>query len=489
MNKSCILRVLDEVNIKFDGLDGPNGATVRRSMVNALKFEIPGARFMPAVKLGRWDGKESFCTVGGASFINTLDILLPIVEKAGYEIELEDLRSPIDINFDTIDKDLFNGRIWPAEHEHGNTPIVLRDYQVDAINKYLKNIQCIQEISTAAGKTIITAGLSYIVEKTTGGRSIIIVPNKNLVGQTEEDFLNIGLDVGVYFGDRKDIGKQHTICTWQSLEVLHKKGTIENLNLIEAFLEDVNCVIVDECHGAKAKIMKKLLTGPFRNVPIRWGLTGTIPEEDFQKVALHICIGETINQLTAKELQDKGILAQCHVNVVQLQDRGEYRTYAEELKYLVSNPARMKFIADSIIRIAESGNTFVLVDRLKAGELLEEFIENSVFLSGADKTSVRKEHFDKINKSDNGIVIATYGIASTGINIPRIFNLVMIEPGKSYIRVIQSIGRGIRKAKDKEFVNIWDFTSSLKFSKRHLGKRKSFYKKVSYPHSVTKVNY
>lgn len=489
MSKKCILRILDEVNIKFVGLDGPDGAGVRRKMVNALKFEVPGARFMPAVKLGRWDGKESFCTVGGASFINALDTLLPIVKDAGYEIELEDLRKPVNIEFETVDENLFSHITWPEGHVAEGKPVVLRDYQVKCINEYLKDQQCIQEISTAAGKTIITAGLSYMVEKMTGGRTIIIVPNKSLVGQTEEDYLNIGLDVGVYFGDRKDIGKQHTICTWQSLEVLHKKGSIDGFNLIEAFLENVNCVIVDECHAAKAKILKKLLSGPFGHVPIRWGLTGTIPEEDFQQITLLLCIGETINQLTAKELQDKGVLAQCHVNIIQLQDSGEYRTYPEELKYLVANPARMKFIADSIMRITESGNTLVLVDRIKAGELLDEFIPDAVFLSGKDKTEVRKEHFDKINKGTNGIIVATYGIASTGINIPRIFNLVMIEPGKSYIRVIQSIGRGIRTAKDKEHVDIWDFTSSLKFSKRHLTKRKSFYRKVNYPHSITKVNY
>lgn len=239
MSKTCTLRVLDEVNIKFVGLDGPEGAGVRRKMVNALKFEIPGARFMPAVKLGRWDGKESFCTVGGASYINALDVLVPIVKDSGYEIALEDLRSPIDTEFAQIDKNLFEGRVWPEGHDSAGKPIVLRDYQINAINEYLKNHQCIQEISTAAGKTIITAGLSYIVEKTTGGRTVIIVPNKNLVGQTEKDYLNVGLDVGVYFGDRKDIGKQHTICTWQSLESLHKKGTVDGLNLIEAFLEDV----------------------------------------------------------------------------------------------------------------------------------------------------------------------------------------------------------------------------------------------------------
>lgn len=489
MSKTCTLKILDEVNIKFEGLDGPEGAAVRRSMVNSLKFDVPGARYMPAVRLGRWDGKVSFCTVGGASYINALNILLPLVKSEGYDIELVDLRAPVDIDLPNIDENLFKGRVWPEGHTLEGKPIVLRDYQVSCINDFLNNQQCVQEISTAAGKTIITASLSHIVEQTTGGRTIVIVPNKSLVGQTEEDYINVGLDVGVYFGDRKDLGNQHMICTWQSLEVLNKKGVIDGLNILDAFLEDVNCVIVDEVHLAKADVLKNLLTGPFAHIPIRWGLTGTMPEEDFHQIALLIGIGETINQLSAKELQDQGVLAECHINVIQMQDSGEYTTYGEELKYLVTNPGRMRFIAESIKRISETGNTLVLVDRIKAGELLEEFLENSVFLSGSDKTAVRKEHFDKINKGDKEIIVATYGIASTGINIPRIFNLVMIEPGKSYVRVIQSIGRGIRKAKDKEYVDIWDFTSSLKFSKRHLTKRKAFYRKVNYPHTVTKVNY
>jgi len=130
-----------------------------------------------------------------------------------------------------------------------------------------------------------------------------------------------------------------------------------------------------------------------------------------------------------------------------------------------------------------------LVDRIKAGELLNDFLDDAIFLSGSDKVETRKEHYEQVAKTDNKIIIATYGIASTGINIPRIFNLVIIEPGKSYVKVIQSIGRGIRKAKDKDHVEIWDFTSSLKYSKRHLTKRKKFYRKVQYPFTVTKVNY
>ena len=101
----------------------------------------------------------------------------------------------------------------------------------------------------------------------------------------------------------------------------------------------------------------------------------------------------------------------------------------------------------------------------------------------------RKEHYDEIQDRDNKIIIATYGVASVGINIPRIFNLILVEPGKSFVRVIQSIGRGIRKAEDKDFVQIWDITSTAKFSKRHLAKRKKFYNEAKYPFNINKVDY
>ena len=336
--------------------------------------------------------------------------------------------------------------------------------------------------------TILTAALSYIVERNLDGRSIVIVPNKDLVRQTYEDYKNVGLDVGMLYGDQKDVGKQHTICTWQSLNELDKKGVIDGLNIIDTFIMDVKCVIVDEAHGAKGEVLQKLLAGPFKNIPVRWGLTGTVPEHEFQQVALLATIGDTINQLTPRELIDKGVLAECEVNGVQLQDSGEFSSYQDELKFLTTNKRRLHEISKIITEIAKSGNTLVLVDRIAAGKILEEFLEDVTFISGADKSDIRKDNYDRINEGEREICIATYGIASTGINIPRIFNLVMLEPGKSYIKVIQSIGRGIRKAKDKESVQIWDISSSLKYSKRHLTKRKKFYKDVKYPfHQEKKV--
>ena len=131
----------------------------------------------------------------------------------------------------------------------------------------------------------------------------------------------------------------------------------------------------------------------------------------------------------------------------------------------------------------------MLVDRIASGKMLVERLPDSVFVSGAMKSKDRKEEYDDVKTSTNKIIVATYGVAAVGINIPRIFNLVLLEPGKSFVRVIQSIGRGIRKASDKDYLQVVDLTSSLKYSKRHMTKRKEYYKEQNFRHAVTKVQY
>jgi superfamily II DNA or RNA helicase len=364
--------------------------------------------------------------------------------------------------------------------------VTLRDYQIEIVNKFLETPQCLQEIATGAGKTLITAALSYKVEQY--GRSIVIVPNKDLVKQTYADYVNLGLDVGVYFGDKKEIGKTHTICTWQSLNSIKKQFKEGKSDFsIQDFAEDVSCVIVDEVHQAKADVLKELLTRDFSHIPLRWGLTGTIPKEKHEKTALKASLGEVVNKLEAKELQDMGVLSNCHVNIVQMLETVQYSNYQSELSYLTTDPDRMNYIVDLVKNISQSGNTLVLVDRLKAGELLEKNIEGATFVHGNVKD--RKSTYDEINTANNQVVIATYGVAAVGINIPRIFNLVLVEPGKSFVRVIQSIGRGVRKASDKDHVEIWDITSTAKYSKKHLTERKRFYKDANYPFTIEKVDW
>jgi len=479
--------IRDEVNVKIEGVD----PATRRKMVNAVKFLLPHARHTPAFKLGRWDGTVTFCDIGGRTYINLLDRLLPILEAEKYTIEIVDERKNFDFVFEKVEDVSYQHVVWPKGHPNAGQPVSLREHQVSVINEFVGNIQSVSVCPTAAGKTIITAILSEKVEKY--GKSVVIVPSKDLVTQTEEDYINFGLDVGVYFGDRKDLTKTHTICTWQSLESLRKQtkeGTAAVT--IDEFLSDVICVIVDETHRAKGTVLRELLSGPFAHIPIRWGLTGTLPEEESDRCALLSCIGPVSGTIKATDLQDKGYMAKLHISIWQLNDMSEHAfgNYQSELKWLTTNKSRISFLAEQFADLTDAnGNTLVLVDRVETGEMLEDLIPGSIFLSGSVKSTDRKKEYKSIQDENGKVLICTYGIASTGISINRLFNLVLFEPGKSFVRVIQSIGRGLRVAEDKDFVNVIDVTSSCKYSKKHLTKRKKFYNDANYPFTVKKIDY
>lgn len=148
-----ILKIIDQVNVKFEGLD-PH---IRRQLVDKMKFFLPHAKYSPSYKLGRWDGTVSFVSVGGATYMNLLEELLPIVIGAGYEIEIEDERPTIDLEFPECTEEIVAEKVWPKGHPAEGDPIMLRDYQVNAINTFFKNPQSIQEISTGAGKCCVSS--------------------------------------------------------------------------------------------------------------------------------------------------------------------------------------------------------------------------------------------------------------------------------------------------------------------------------------------
>ena len=483
---SCKLIIRDEVNIKIEGLP----VEIRRKLANEFKYEVGYAKYHPAYRLGRWDGMVSLFGLGGNGYLSQLPRILQILENSNVSIEeVEDLRTPVKIQFPKISTDFWGDKCWPVGHRFAGEPIRLREDQVEVVNTFLENPQCIQEIATGFGKTITTATLAKLCEPY--GRTITIVPNKSLVEQTEEDFINVGLDVGVYYGDRKDLNKTHTICTWQSLNILDKKSKNHQQDILTLaeFLDGVGTVMVDEVHMAKADVLKNLLTQNLHNASIRWGLTGTVPKDPAEFESIFASLGPVVGSVKAHELQESGVLASCHVNILQLVDLPEFKSYADENKYLVTDEDRMRYMSNLIKTISQTGNTLVLVNRIDSGKFIINELEDAVFISGEVKTKDRKEEYDEIKTSTNKIIVATYGVAAVGINIPRIFNLVLLEPGKSFVRVIQSIGRGIRKADDKDFVQVWDITSTCKYAKRHLTERKKFYKEAKYPFTLEKIKW
>lgn len=484
--KQTVLHIMDYVNCKFENLD----VVCRRDLVAAVKFFKPEARYSPQYKLGRWDGTISFASISGQTYINLLPKLIPVVEKHGYEIvELVDDRKHTEFEFEEIDKFFLSDTYWPEGHPLAGEPIILSDEQVYAVNNYLRNQQSIQSLPTGLGKTIITAVLSKLVEKY--GRTIVIVPSKSLVIQTEKDYKMLGLDVGVFYGERKEINHLHIITTWQSLSSVMRAKTkeIESDYVIEDVIHGAVAVITDEAHSSKASELQKILSGPCRHIQLRWGMTGTIPKEEYNKLFLTTVIGDIVGEIKASALQAKGSLAKCHINILQIMDDISYKSYPEEKSHLMTDENRLVWIARYAETIAkQTGNVLLLIDTIETGKYLKKLISDSVFVYGTTKTDDRTEAYSDINNGDNKVLIASYGVAAVGININRLFNVILVEPGKSFVRVIQSIGRGVRIAADKDYVDIWDITSTAKFSSKHLTKRKEFYRDVEYPYTAIKID-
>ena len=464
---------------------------VRKAIHRDLKYENPAAKYMPAAKLYKWDGAITFFNMGGTGYVNHLDRVLTILDKKGVTVSsVDDRRVHHEIEFNPINDSYWGDTCWPERHSLAGQPIRLRDYQVDAVNNFLTKPQGVQQLPTGSGKTIILATLSKICE--THGRTIVIVPNRSLVTQTLEDYTNCGLNVGVFYGGERQTDRTHTICTWQSLESANKAyknaADVTTTDLYK-LTQGVTTIICDETHTVKANVLRKLLSNTFKNVPIRWGLTGTIPKVDYEYETLVATLGPVITRIKPKTLQDAGFLSNCFIHVKQLIDNPEFRTYQEELRYLVTEPSRVAYISNMINDIRVSGNTLVLVDRILAGQQIADSIENAVFVSGSMDTDDRKHHYDSIDDSNNQVIVATYQVAAVGINLVNIHHVVLIEPGKSFVRVIQSIGRGLRRSSSKDFVDIWDITSSCKFSKRHLTARKKFYNESEYAFKVERIKW
>lgn len=490
--KKTTLVLQDEVNCRFLDLE----PATRRKIVEALSFTPGYARHTPAFKMGRWDGKISFATVGGGSYINLLDRILPIVEKDGYQIELDDKRVPFPVEFEEIDEFYLCDYQWPEKHRLAGEDIILADHQVRAINTYLREKQAMQSISTSAGKTIITAALAKKIEETIpGGRTLTIVPNKSLVGQTEADFKLIGLDVGVFFGERKEWGHQHIVATWQSLSVFAKKNKRKQIEVDRSFLDllsGVVAVVVDEAHSAKGIELRSLLSDPNggANIPLRFGMTGSVPDEQYEFFAILGVIGPVMGEITAKELQEKEILSSCHIHIQQTDEaKLEFRDYHEAHNFLVTDENRMAWLADYCRNLSMTGNVLILHEKIETAKVLGRFFNDLLVVNGDTALKKRNELYSRFDDDTKLIMVATYGVAAVGINIPALHHIVLIEAGKSVVRVIQSCGRGLRRTNIKLHVDIHDICSTNKFSKSHLAIRKKRYDKVEYPYTVHKVVY
>ena len=463
--------IRDEINVSLLDLKSKHYT----KLYNDFAIKDKNCFFKPNYKLGRWDGFYRFVSQTGQTYVYFIDQIVPRLIKWGYDVKVKDSRTAEFVEMQPIKEDIFGH----VTNEYGD-PYLLRWYQCEAVNAVVENGGGIMIAGTGAGKTIMSASITHIYGQK-GLRCITIVPSTTLVQQSSDDFKRWGLDAGQYCGDVKELGATHLVTTWQSLQN------------VPHILKDFDVLIVDECHGAKANVLANLLKEHGSHIAYRFGMTGTMPKDEYERIRVLLSLGSICYEITAAMLIEEGFLSTIDINILQLMediDDGYFPDYSSETAYLRGNKERIQWIANLAEKISsgENGNTLILVGSIPFGKKLAAAI-GAHFVYGADKTATRKEAYDLFKTEDNCVVVTTVQVAGTGLSIDRIFNLFLIDLGKSFIRTIQAVGRGLRKNEKagKTHCEIYDICSNLKYSKQHLRKRVKFYKESSYPYKKTQV--
>ncbi len=444
-------------------------------LTNENSEYVPGYKHMPLFQLGTWDGKVKFFSKTGKTFIVFLPELIKRIRQWGYQLQLEDRRDPFVIDVDPVQADQFVAHGW-----------MHREHQLRSINAVIENNhKGIILACTGAGKTAIAAGISYAYEQAANFRSIVIVPSNDLVIQTLGTYDKFGLNAtSLQGGSRDDEKYKHVITTWQTLKNYPDR------------LKRFQVLMCDELQGAKSPVVSSLLIEHGNHIPVRVGLTGTLPKEPADYKTIYAGVGATeVAVVTAKELQALGYLATLNITQIQLQDTarqpiGRFQEYSQEITHIGTMGDRDKWLAEFIQTVSETGNTLILVPGVKTGRRLERILgDRCVFVYGKDSTKVRQQVYASFADNNNIIVIANVQIAAVGLSIDRIYNLTLIDIGKAFTRVIQSIGRGLRMAADKTHLEVYDIGSDYSFSAHHADKRVEYYDEAEYPCKRKYVNY
>jgi superfamily II DNA or RNA helicase len=328
---------------------------------------------------------------------------------------------------------------------------------------------------------------------------LVIVPTTSLVEQMYADFKSYGMDVDnevhkIYSGKDKETDKRIVVTTWQSIYKLHP-----------VWFEDYGAIFGDEVHGFKSKSLSSIMNKA-KNAEYRWGTTGTLDGTQVHKLVLEGLFGPVHRVTTTHALQENETLAKLDIDIILLKYAEEFckltegRTYQEEIDFIVSYEKRNNFIAN--LAINQKGNTLVLFNLVdRHGKVLRDLVEDKLkegqrifYVSGETKTADREQIRNIVDKHNNCIIVASLGTFSTGINIRNLHNIIFASPSKSQIRVLQSIGRGLRQSDDGSTAKLYDIADDLhigkkaNFTLRHSAERIKIYTSEKFPYKITQVD-
>ena len=457
-----------------------------QELADFFTFEVPNAKFMPMVRNRMWDGKiRLFSPANGEIYVGLLPYIKEYCKSKNVKYSIgegvEDERNVVDT--------VARGFIKSLKPKSRGRSLKIRDYQIEAFRLAIARNRALLVSPTASGKSLIIYALVRYYQMT-GNKTLILVPTTSLVEQMYTDFEDYGWSSGtycqkVYQGYTTKIEKDVVISTWQSVYKMPKK-----------YFEQFGCVIGDEAHMFKAKSLTGIMT-KLHQCKYRFGLTGTLDGTQTHQLVLEGLFGAVEKVVSTKELIDKNTLANLKIKCIVLKHpiKKERMDYAEEMDYLVSKESRNKFILDLCNTI--SGNTLCLFQLVeKHGKILYEGMkgsENVYFVYGGTDTQQREEIRGLVEGHKNSTTIASYGTFSTGINIRNINNIVLASPSKSKIRVLQSIGRGLRTSSTKDSILIFDIADDVSYKERrnftlnHFFERINIYNEEEFNYEISKV--
>ena len=457
---------------------------VSRELSSFFEFEVPGAKFMPAYKNRLWDGKiRLYSQKTNMIYVGLLSYLEEFFQRNELEYVLHD-DVIVNKNIDVKDVDGFINSL--------KIPFKTRDYQFNAICTAIEKSRGLFLSPTASGKSFIIYCLVRYF-RMMNKKILILVPTTSLVEQMTNDFVSYGWSDQhihkVYSGHDKQSDKPVIISTWQSLYKLPK-----------SYFKQFQCVFGDEAHTFKAKSLTNIME-KLEDCPYRFGFTGTLDGTQTHRLVLEGLFGKVEKVITTKELIDKKTLAELNARCIILKHSEESAkevkdyTYSEEINYLATHDKRNEFIVNLCKTL--KGNTLCLFQLVeKHGNVLYDMMKDdqkTFYVHGGTSAQEREHIRDIVNKSDKSIIVASYGTFSTGINIPNLNNIVFSSPSKSRIRVLQSIGRGLRKTDNKHSVLIYDISDDLSYKNKknftllHFEERLNIYNEESFSYKIDTV--
>ena len=459
--------------------------SIGRELSDFFTFEVPGARFMPSYKKRIWDGKiRLYNQMNGEIYFGLLPYIQEFAKRNEIEIEYKDGV----INESPTSYELCKSFTKKLRLKSNGRSLQLRDYQMDAFHHAIRNDRSLLLSPTASGKSVIIYLLTRWYES---NRVLILVPTTSLVEQMYSDFIDYGY-VGakmqkIYQGYSKEIKHEVTISTWQSLYKMPRK-----------FFEQFGCILGDEVHLFKAKSLTNIMN-KMHLTQYRHGFTGTLDGTQTHRLILEGLFGSVNKVTTTKELMDNKTLAKLKIKCIVLQYPQadckfmKDQSYQDEVDLIVRDERRNKFILNLTKHL--KGNTLLLFQFVeKHGAVLYDMIKDLdrkvFYVYGGTDTQTREEIRSITEEETNAIIVASYGTFSTGINIKNLHNVIFSSPSKSRIRVLQSIGRGLRVTNDKTGATLFDisddftYKSRQNYTLRHFLERINIYNEEEFDYTI-----